>query len=71
MSRPTPDLPSGQLALPRPWGCAALGAALRCDPLLLAVSGGADSTALAVCAARLRAWLWRGGRGAPLLAAAH
>ena len=71
MSRPTPRLPSPQLLAPAPWGSAALGAALRCDPLVVAVSGGADSMALLGSLARLRRWLWRGRAGAPLLVAAH
>ncbi len=70
MSRRPPALPSPELLSRRPWGSSALGAAVRCDPLVVALSGGADSTALLCALVRLRAWLWR-GRGAPFLAAAH
>ncbi len=71
MSRPTPLLPSTQLLAPAPWGSTALGAALRCDPLVVAVSGGADSMALLCSIDLIRRWLWRGKPGAPPVVAAH
>ena len=69
MSRRPPRLPDPALLGPRPFGSAALGEALRHAPLCVAVSGGADSTALLHSLVRLRAWL--GAKPPYGLCAAH
>ena len=69
MSRRPPRLPDPALLGPRPFGSAALGAALRRVPLCVAVSGGADSTALLHALVRLRTWL--GAKPPCGLVAAH
>lgn len=57
MSRPVPRLPDTALLGPAPFGDRELGALLRSSPLVVALSGGADSVALLTALVRLRQWL--------------
>ncbi|MBQ7667526.1 MAG: tRNA lysidine(34) synthetase TilS, partial [Kiritimatiellae bacterium] len=69
MSRPTPALPDPELLRPRPFGSQRLGDALRSARVVVALSGGADSTALLLSLVRLRSWL--GAKPPYGIAAAH
>ena len=69
MSRRPPRLPDPALLGPRPFGDPSLARRLRAAPLCVAVSGGADSTALLHALVRLRAWL--GAKPPYGLCAAH
>ena len=69
MSRATPRLPDPELLGTRPFGSPELGAAVRSSRTVVALSGGADSTALMLSLVRLRSWL--GGKPPFDLVAAH